>query len=488
MTLTTTINRNDYTATASQTIFAYQFRILADSDLQVYVNSTLKTLTTDYTVSGAGDAGGGNVTFNTGLTADDAVLIIRVEPLTQATDYTASGSFPAETHEQALDKLTMHNQDLDEKLGRTVKFPVTSTLSDIDFPSGSSATDRGGKVPAWNTAGDDLELVSPTTVDSVSLIAVKGDLIQGDANGDAEKLAIGSNGDTLQVVSGKAAWATQPTIADFTNATHDHSDAANGGTLPSSALTNYRAGLNCKQASATTITVEAGEIVVAGTTVSKTADTTLTLTTATDWVDDTSDQATDTYGYIYINASGKIEMDNVAPDESDTSGGTSGILRYNDTGTDTTDRRCIGWFYMNATGAGELNAWEVGNLKDGDVHNAVVRTDSTQDTLNDTSYGTDITNTTVHFYSSGRGPVRVGFNMNCSTTSANILISIILDDGSNIAATEMALRDPVANTGGSVITRHAEYYAQGVYTFKIQGKVSSGSALVEEKTMIIEET
>ncbi len=127
-----------------------------------------------------------------------------------------------------------------------------------------------------------------------------------------------------------------------------------------------RIGFNCKWASTTTITVEAGSVSVDGTLVSKATDTTLDLTVSGDWVDDdATDQATDTRGYIYINASGKIEMDDVAPDESDTSGNTSGLLRYNDTGTDTTDRRILGSFYMNGTGSGELASSAVWSFNEG---------------------------------------------------------------------------------------------------------------------------
>jgi len=200
MTYVDTTQRDEYTATSGQTVFAYTFRILADSDLKVYNEGVLQTLTTHYTVSGAGDAGGGNVTFVTGVTLNNTVIILRNMPNTQNADYTVSGLFPAETHEQALDKLAMKCQDIDEKMSRSLKFPETSTLNDIDVPEGTSATDRAGKVVAWNTAGDDLELIAATNIDSTSLIAVKGDIIQGGTAGDAEKLAIGADG-TIPYVS-----------------------------------------------------------------------------------------------------------------------------------------------------------------------------------------------------------------------------------------------------------------------------------------------
>ena len=110
MTVSTTVSKISYVASAAQTTFAYTFKIFADADLKVYVNSTQKTLTTDYTVTGAGDVGGGNVIFGTGLSASDSVVIERVLDLTQGVDYIENDAFPAETHEDALDRLTFITQ------------------------------------------------------------------------------------------------------------------------------------------------------------------------------------------------------------------------------------------------------------------------------------------------------------------------------------------------------------------------------------------
>jgi hypothetical protein len=494
MTYVDTSQRDEYTATALQTVFAYTFRILADSEIKVYDDGVLQTLTTHYTVSGAGTAGGGNVTFVTGVTLNNTVILVRNMGEDQSTDYTASGPFPATSHETALDKLAMKVQDLQEQLDRAFNFGITSTLKNIDIPEGSSATDRASKVFAYDTAGTDIELIAATNVDSTSLIAVKGDIIQGGATGAAEKLAVGATSAVYQVVAGKIASVTNPifllpTVADLTNMNHTHASTAQGGALPASSVVappNYRSGYNCSRASTTTITVTGGVIDVDGTTVTKTTNTTLTLTTATDWVDDTSDQANSTYGYVYINAAGKIEMDDVAPDESDTSGSTLVPLRYNDTGTDTADRRMIGWFYMNSTGSGELFSYEVGNLKDGDVQNAIVNTDGTNDTLDDTSYGTDLTNMTSHFYSSGRGTINIVGHVVFSTFGSTVLTTLELHDGSDIPASESPFQ-AVAATPEDRTCHHSEAYAQGGVTFDIKGKVASSNATVADKTLSITE-
>ena len=67
--------RAQYTATSGQTVFSYNFPIFEDSDILVYIGSTLQTITTDYTVSGAGTSAGGNVTLTSGASAGDVVTI-----------------------------------------------------------------------------------------------------------------------------------------------------------------------------------------------------------------------------------------------------------------------------------------------------------------------------------------------------------------------------------------------------------------------------
>ena len=155
MTVSTTTNKKSYTGNGSTTVFAYDFRILSNSDLQVYVDETLKTLDTHYTVSGAGDASGGSVTFTGGNTPPDTkkVVIIRNMPQTQATDYVANDPFPAETHEEALDKLTMIAQDVQKDVDESFRF--ASTVTDAGtITIDKNASDRASLVLAFDSSGN----------------------------------------------------------------------------------------------------------------------------------------------------------------------------------------------------------------------------------------------------------------------------------------------------------------------------------------------
>jgi hypothetical protein len=160
MTVSTTIIKNFHNGNASTTNFAYQFRILEDTDLLVIIRTnstgaeTTKTLSTHYTVAGAGDASGGSITFTAGNTPaiGETVVIRRNVPQTQAIDYIANDPFPAETHEEGLDRGTMVAQQVAEESDRSIKLSRTNTMNSTEFTVG--ATDRANKILAFDSSGE----------------------------------------------------------------------------------------------------------------------------------------------------------------------------------------------------------------------------------------------------------------------------------------------------------------------------------------------
>jgi hypothetical protein len=146
MTISTTTCRIPLTSTGVVT-FGYTFRILDETHLKVYVDGVLKTLTTHYTVTGVGVPGGGNVVFGVAPTAGAIVVICRDTPRTQETDYVEGDAFPAESHEQALDKLTMIVQEIRAALdlaGLPIAFEFT--------PSGVTRIAGDPDTTHWGTA------------------------------------------------------------------------------------------------------------------------------------------------------------------------------------------------------------------------------------------------------------------------------------------------------------------------------------------------
>ena len=165
MTVSSTTVKNSYSGNSSTTVFAYTFKIFADTDLQVIIRSstgteTTKTLTTHYTVSGAGDASGGNVTFTSGNTpaTGETVVIRRGVPQTQAIDYIANDPFPAESHEEGLDRATMTIQQMQEELDRSFKVSRTNSITTPEFTE--DAATRASKTLGFDSTGNVLTTVA----------------------------------------------------------------------------------------------------------------------------------------------------------------------------------------------------------------------------------------------------------------------------------------------------------------------------------------
>ena len=172
MTVSTTTTKNSLSANGTLHSFAYGFKIFANADISVIVRSTtgtetVKTLDTHYVVTNAGNSSGGNVLFkfNTGTSSDahfsstdhrpannETVVLARALTRTQGTDYVANDPFPAASHEDALDRLTMITQQIQEEVDRSIKASVTNTLTGAEFTI--SATDRANKVFAFDSSGN----------------------------------------------------------------------------------------------------------------------------------------------------------------------------------------------------------------------------------------------------------------------------------------------------------------------------------------------
>ena len=159
MTISSTTVKNSYSGDGSTTTFNYTFKIFADSDLQVIIRSstateTVKTITTHYTVTGAGNANGGTVVFTAGNipASGETVVLRRAVPQTQAIDYIANDPFPAESHEEGLDRATMTLQQLQEEVTRSIKLSRTNTMTSTEFAVG--ATDRANKILAFDGNGE----------------------------------------------------------------------------------------------------------------------------------------------------------------------------------------------------------------------------------------------------------------------------------------------------------------------------------------------
>ena len=104
--------------------------------MQVIIRSsagveTIKTLGTHYNVSGAGNSGGGTVTFTSGNipASGETVVLRRVTAQTQTMDLIDNDPMSADTIETAHDKSIALIQELQEQLNRSIKVSRTATIT-----------------------------------------------------------------------------------------------------------------------------------------------------------------------------------------------------------------------------------------------------------------------------------------------------------------------------------------------------------------------
>jgi len=174
MTISTTTTRTTYNGNGVTTVFSIPFRFLVNGDIVVVSVSaagveTTKTLTTDYTLTGAGDDAGGSVTMLVAPANGTRLIIYRDTDIVQETDYISGDPFPAETHERALDRLTMIAQEIGSDADRAIKVPVgdSSSLS-TTLPA---AADRLDKFIVFDATTGATELSTVTQTEVASAVA-----------------------------------------------------------------------------------------------------------------------------------------------------------------------------------------------------------------------------------------------------------------------------------------------------------------------------
>lgn len=141
---------NRYTGNGVTTVFAYGFRILQLSDMQVLLDNVVQS--SGYTVSGVDLIGGGNVTFLSPPAPGVIVVLQRAMAFERTTDYQAGGDLLDTTLDRDQDAPVMMIQQLRASLDRVVTLPPSSSLFNVTLPApGASLFVR------WNASGTALE-------------------------------------------------------------------------------------------------------------------------------------------------------------------------------------------------------------------------------------------------------------------------------------------------------------------------------------------
>ena len=291
MTISTTTSRVSFAGNASTVNFATGFKFFAATDLTVIIvtDSTgaevTKTLTTHYSVAGAGSDSGGTVTMGAAPASGQTIVIVRTQPYTQGLDLVENDPFPSDSVEETLDKIVVMTQQNDDALLRSVRkaegftetfdptLPKIITGSTVlAFNAGATAFEIGPTTTAISGAAASATAAATSATASASSatasansatasansatasagsataaaasaasigLTTRGDLLKRGASAN-ERLAIGSANTVLTTNGTDPAWSTITNAMlagsiDLTNKVTGALPIANGGTAATSA-------------------------------------------------------------------------------------------------------------------------------------------------------------------------------------------------------------------------------------------------------------
>jgi hypothetical protein len=186
-----------YTGSAGVGPYSFTFEILAATDIQVYKNTTLQTLTTNYTVT-INANGTGYVTLVTAAISTDTITIVGDRAIQRTTDFVTGGDLFANTLNDEFDSLVIFAQQIDEKADRGLKAPVTDP-TDVNMVLPIKAT-RKGKVLAFDsTTGDP---VAGPALDAVTTVIAQSANINTVATNIASVNTVAGNNANVTTVAG----------------------------------------------------------------------------------------------------------------------------------------------------------------------------------------------------------------------------------------------------------------------------------------------
>ena len=142
--------RVQFTGNTGTGPYAFTFNILQASDIVVYKNNVLLTLTTDYTVSIAVN-GTGTITMVVALVTTDVLTIIGGRELSRTTDFVTAGDLLASSLNEQLDSNVIMSQQLDERFDRTIKAQPGDKDTTLDLPV---VADRANRVLSFDQDGN----------------------------------------------------------------------------------------------------------------------------------------------------------------------------------------------------------------------------------------------------------------------------------------------------------------------------------------------
>jgi len=180
MTVSTVGSRQSHNGNAVTVAFALPYLVLDEDDVDVYLSDVLQTLTTHYTVSGVGDAGGVTITFVTAPpTGTGNVVLVRNTLKHQTTDLVENDDMPSELMETTFDKLMLISQEVVDSVERAVRLSDSfGSTFDITF------TPEASKLVGVNAANNALTMYALSDLSSSVVTSFANQLLDDSTAGE----------------------------------------------------------------------------------------------------------------------------------------------------------------------------------------------------------------------------------------------------------------------------------------------------------------
>ena len=198
-----------YSGSAGTGPYSFSFPVIAQTDIDVYLNTTKLTLTTNYTVAITASNGTGVVTLGVAAGSSDFITIVGARAIQRTTDFVTAGDLLASSLNVELDSQTIFVQQASEDADRAIKAPVTDPTS-IDMTLPVKAT-RATKALGFDSAGDPV-VSTLTLAASATAAANSATASASSATASANSATASGNSATASANSATAAAASAASI------------------------------------------------------------------------------------------------------------------------------------------------------------------------------------------------------------------------------------------------------------------------------------
>ena len=243
-----------YSGSAGVGPYNFTFEILTQTDIAVYKNSTLLTLTTDYTVT-INSNGTGSITLVSAATGSDKITIVGDRGIQRTTDFVTGGDLFANTLNQELDALTIYSQQVDEKAERGLKAPVTDP-TDINMTLPVKAS-RLGKVLSFDaTTGDPIASITANEVANAQTYATNAAnsataAASSASSASSSASAASASASTASTQASNASTSASSASTSASNASTSASNASSSASAASTSASNASSSASAASTSAT---------------------------------------------------------------------------------------------------------------------------------------------------------------------------------------------------------------------------------------------